>query len=111
MVGIPENPGIMYRALNDLYNKIEAQKIVKEFKLSVSYLEIYNENIKDLLSSEDHNLDIREDPLRGVVIFGITEVEAKSTSEILSLLKIGNKNRTMESTTANEFSSRSHAIL
>jgi kinesin family protein 18/19 len=73
MVGTPDNPGIMFRMLNDLYNKVEKQKIVKDFTIKVSYMEIYNENIKDLLTSEDRNLDIREDPEKGVVINAITE--------------------------------------
>ena len=58
--------------------------------MRVSYLEIYNENIKDLLSIEDKNLDLREDPSQGVVVAGITEIECSSTSEIMALLKVIN---------------------
>ena len=98
MIGSPDNPGIMFRSLNDLYNKIEKQKIIKDFIIKVSYLEIYNENIKDLLSADDRNLELREDPIRGVIVNAITEVLVNSTNEILQLLKVGNKNRTKEST-------------
>ena len=83
MIGSPDNPGIMFRSLNDLYNKIEKQKIIKDFIIKVSYLEIYNENIKDLLSADDRNLELREDPIRGVIVNAITEVLVNSTNEIL----------------------------
>jgi kinesin family member 18/19 len=54
----------------------------------VSYLEIYNETIRDLLTSEDRTLDLREDGKQGQVIAGISEVEVSSTAEILTLLKV-----------------------
>lgn len=56
--------------------------------MRVSYLEIYNENIKDLLSIEDKNLDLREDPSQGVLVSGITEIECASAQEIIALLKV-----------------------
>jgi kinesin family protein 18/19 len=46
--------------------------------LAVSLLEIYNENIRDLLSEVEEFLDLREDPIKGPVVAGITEVEAKN---------------------------------
>lgn len=111
MVGAPDSPGLMFLTINDLFTKIESFKFAKDFVVKVSYLEIYNENIKDLLTVEDKNLELREDPLRGVVITGITEVMTSTVSEIITILKIGNRNRSMEPTAANEVSSRSHAIL
>lgn len=79
----------------------------------MSYLEIYNENIRDLLiqNSDNRNLDLREDATRGIIVSGLTEVIATSVDEVMSLLRIGNKNRTTEATNANETSSRSHAVL
>jgi kinesin family protein 18/19 len=111
MVGAPDSPGLMFLTINDLFTKIENFKYAKDFVVKVSYLEIYNENIKDLLTVEDKNLELREDPLRGVVITGITEVMTSTVSEIITIIKIGNRNRSMEPTAANEVSSRSHAIL
>ncbi len=101
----------MYRAMNDLFASIQAVVQEREITVKVSYLEIYNENIKDLLTADDKSLDIREDPASGVVVHGVSEIEVRQTSEIFALLKVGNKNRTMEPTAANEVSSRSHAIL
>ena len=58
-------------------------------------MEIYNENIKDLIgnSEEDsNNLDVREDPIKGVYIVGISEKECKNTDELMELLQQGNYN-------------------
>jgi len=67
-------------------------------------MEIYNENIKDLIgnSEEDsNNLDVREDPIKGVYIVGISEKECKNTDELMELLQQGNYNWTTEATDAN----------
>ena len=56
-------------------------------------------------------LDLREDPMKGVCIAGISEIEVTTPEEILDLLMYGNKYRTQEATGANETSSRSHAVL
>jgi kinesin family protein 18/19 len=79
--------------------------------VSLSYLEIYNENIRDLLSGRPEYLELREDPYRGVVVSGISTVSAESANDVLGFLHKGNKYRTCEATGANEVSSRSHAIL
>ena len=60
----------------------------KEIGIKVSYYEIYNEIIRDLLTSEDKALDIREDKSGGVIIVGISEVETKTVPEVMSLLKV-----------------------
>lgn len=78
----------------------------------MSYLEIYNENIRDLLiQGNEKNLELREDSQRGMIVTNLTEVIATSVSEVMTLLRIGNKNRATEETNMNETSSRSHAIL
>ena len=110
MLGNDDNPGIMPYTLKELFNEIKLYP-EKEFKIKLWYLEIYNENIRDLLVNHSENLELREDPIRGLIVNGITEKETSSSEDILSLLKRGNKNRTTEETDANEASSRSHAIL
>ncbi|EAS04332.2 kinesin motor catalytic domain protein (macronuclear) [Tetrahymena thermophila SB210] len=111
MIGTPDSIGIMERSMDDLFQEYQQLSLTKDIIVRVSYIEIYNEQIKDLLTARDKNLDLREDPSQGVVVNGITEIEVKNTHEILHLLKIGNKHRTIESTGANEVSSRSHAVL
>ena len=110
MLGNEENEGIMPLTLKELFTKIKNYPN-RIYKIKLCYLEIYNENIKDLLLNGNDNLDLREDPNKGIIINNITEIEVKSAEHILSILKMGNKNRTTESTNANETSSRSHAIL
>ena len=113
MLGADENYGIMGLTFVEMFKKIDDQRKTKEFKILMSYLEIYNENIRDLLiqTTENRNLDMREDAQRGIIVNGLTEVIATSVDEVMSLLIIGNKNRSTETTNANEASSRSHAIL
>jgi kinesin family protein 18/19 len=92
-------------------------------------LEIYNENIRDLLKfmgksissnnldntdmniTSNEYLDLREDPEKGIIVNGITEININNSNDMLKILKRGNRNRTQEATGANETSSRSHAIL
>ena len=110
MLGTEENPGIMPLTLNELFERIKSYP-EREYTVKLWYLEIYNENIRDLLVNNSENLDLREDPNKGVIVSGITEMIPKSSEHILNILKKGNRNRTTESTNANETSSRSHAIL
>lgn len=70
-----------------------------------------NSNGPPQIAINPNSLDLREDPIKGMVVAGITEVSIKDVSEILSLLDKGNRNRTTEPTKANEVSSRSHAVL
>jgi len=113
MIGSVEEPGIMVLTLQDLF-KLSEQHVHKhgtKFRVTVSFIEVYNENIRDLLSEVDEFLDLREDPIKGPVISGVTEVETNSSAEIMDLLHHGNRNRTQQATAANAVSSRSHAVL
>ena len=113
MLGDEENPGIMPLALTELFNKILILKN-REYIIKLWYIEIYNENIRDLLANNknnNENLEIREDPNKGIFINNITEITTNSRKDIMKILKKGNKNRTTEETDANGTSSRSHAIL
>ena len=110
MLGNDENPGIMPLTFGELFKQIKKYSN-REYLIKLCYLEIYNENIKDLLINNSPNLELREDPNKGLVINGITEIITNSGEHILSILKKGNKNRTTEATNANQTSSRSHAIL
>lgn len=107
-------PGLIILAVKDLFWKIEIQINENkhlEFKIKLSYLEIYNEQVKDLLVDNSDNLMILEDQTKGVVITDLTEIQLNNPSEIIKLIEQGNSRRTMASTSSNQFSSRSHAIL
>uniref|UniRef100_A0A8C8C2P2 Kinesin family member 4 n=1 Tax=Oncorhynchus tshawytscha TaxID=74940 RepID=A0A8C8C2P2_ONCTS len=87
-----------------------------EISLTVSYLEIYNEEILDLLcpsASKDKpsTINIREDPKEGIKIVGLTERQVMSAHEMVGCLELGNSARTVGSTAMNAASSRSHAIF
>ncbi|CAI2383570.1 unnamed protein product [Moneuplotes crassus] len=83
-----------------------------QYKIKISYLEVYNEQIRDLLREDKGiNLIILEDAQHGMTVPGLKECEVKSSSEVLSLINKGNNRRTMASTHSNRFSSRSHAII
>jgi len=112
MLGTEDNPGIMFLTLTELFAKIDQYSLTREYKIKLWYLEIYNENLRDLLNSaNEESIDIREDPNKGILVAGITELNVTSCRDVMNLLRKGNKNRTQEATNANETSSRSHAIL
>ena len=87
MVGTQDHPGIMVLTLTDMFNFIKSDAD-KDYEIKVSYVEIYNEFIRDLLvpKQKDTFLDLREDPLKGISISGLTEYIVKDTKEIMSLL-------------------------
>ncbi len=111
MLGTEDQEGIMVLTLKELFDKISFYSSDRDYKVKLWYIEIYNENIRDLLSSTEEYLDLREDPNKGISISNISELNVTSCQDIMQLLKKGNKSRTQEATNANETSSRSHAIL
>ncbi|MCL7046930.1 hypothetical protein MKW94_013092, partial [Papaver nudicaule] len=104
-----DNPGVMVLAIKDLFAKIRQRSCDGNHVVHLSYLEVYNEMVRDLLSP-GRPLVLREDK-QGITAAGLTQYRAYSTDEVMALLQQGNKNRTTEPTRANETSSRSHAIL
>uniref|UniRef100_A0A8C9S2X4 Kinesin-like protein n=1 Tax=Scleropages formosus TaxID=113540 RepID=A0A8C9S2X4_SCLFO len=111
MLGTDTEPGIYVRTLNDLFRAIEETSDDMQYSVSMSYLEIYNEMIRDLLNPSSGFLDLREDSKGEIQVAGITEVSTINAQEIMELLMKGNKQRTQEPTAANQTSSRSHAVL
>lgn len=79
--------------------------------IRVSYLQIYNEVISDLLKNSRTNLQIREDKNKGVFVEGLTEWAVRNPSEIYSLMTKGTQCRATASTKLNDLSSRSHAVF
>ncbi|NXJ10023.1 KI18A protein, partial [Odontophorus gujanensis] len=110
MLGSPEDPGVMYLTMMALYNCMEQLKEEKICNIAVSYLEVYNEQIRDLLVNSGP-LAVREDAQKGVMVQGLTLHQPKSAEDILQMLDYGNKNRTQHPTDANATSSRSHAVF
>ncbi|XP_029410968.1 kinesin-like protein KIF18A isoform X2 [Nannospalax galili] len=110
MLGSAAEPGVMYLTMLDLYKSMDEIKEEKVCSTAVSYLEVYNEQIRDLLVNSGP-LAVREDAQKGVVVQGLTLHQPRSSEEILQLLDNGNKNRTQHPTDVNATSSRSHAVF
>ncbi|XP_052023728.1 kinesin-like protein KIF19 [Apodemus sylvaticus] len=111
MLGMDAEPGIYLQTLTDLFQAIEETQDNMEYSVSMSYLEIYNEVIRDLLNPSSGFLELREDSRGSIQIAGITEVSTSNAQEIMQLLSKGNRQRTQEPTATNKTSSRSHAVL
>ncbi|XP_021584118.2 kinesin-like protein KIF18B [Ictidomys tridecemlineatus] len=110
MLGKEGDPGIMYLTTMELYKRFEAFQEEKQFEVLISYLEVYNEQIHDLLEPKGP-LIIREDPDKGVMVQGLSFHQPASAEQLLKMLTRGNHNRTQHPTDANATSSRSHAIF
>ncbi|XP_036923246.1 kinesin-like protein KIF18B isoform X1 [Sturnira hondurensis] len=109
MLGREGDPGIMYLTTMELYRRLEACQ-EKQFEVLISYQEVYNEQIHDLLEPKGP-LAIREDPDKGVLVQGLSFHQPTSAEQLLEMLTRGNRNRTQHPTDANATSSRSHAIF
>uniref|UniRef100_A0A4W6F455 Kinesin-like protein n=1 Tax=Lates calcarifer TaxID=8187 RepID=A0A4W6F455_LATCA len=104
--------GVIPRVIREIFEERE-KRTDCEFCLAVSYLEIYNEDILDLLcaSKDKPAISIREDPKDGIKIVGLTERRVFTAHEMVGCLELGNSARTVGSTAMNAASSRSHAIF
>ncbi|NXG17654.1 KIF4 protein, partial [Grallaria varia] len=105
--------GVIPRVIRLLFEE-KQQRQDWEFVLKVSYLEIYNEDILDLLCpsrERSSQISIREDPKEGIKIVGLTERNVTCAQDTVSCLEQGNNARTVGSTAMNSQSSRSHAIF
>ncbi|XP_042514997.1 kinesin-like protein KIN-7E, chloroplastic [Macadamia integrifolia] len=109
MHGEQKSPGIIPLAVKDVFSIIQ-ETPGREFLLRVSYLEIYNEVINDLLDPTGQNLRIREDA-QGTYVEGIKEEVVLSPAHALSLIASGEEHRHVGSNNFNLLSSRSHTIF
>jgi len=108
---LDEHAGIIPRACWDLFQQID-EKCDGDTEVKLSYLEIYNETLRDLLSSDsyDEHLRIRETLHGQVYVSGLSSHTVTSPQEVVMLMKEASSRRVVASTSLNECSSRSHAI-
>ncbi|KAJ3148018.1 kinesin-like protein Klp5 [Geranomyces michiganensis] len=114
ITGTTEDPGIIWLTMRELFERIDAASTEQTFETTVSYLEVYNEAIRDLLdvSHSAESLDLREDDGNArVVVAGLSEHKPKNVDHVMRMLIEGNNQRTRAPTEANAVSSRSHAVL
>eukprot|EP00698_Gefionella_okellyi_P000453 TRINITY_DN10409_c0_g1_i1.p1 TRINITY_DN10409_c0_g1~~TRINITY_DN10409_c0_g1_i1.p1 ORF type:complete len:471 (+),score=66.67 TRINITY_DN10409_c0_g1_i1:508-1920(+) len=107
----PESWGVIPRAVHQLFSHIEQQNKYTEFRVVVSFLQIYLETIHDLLDPRKTNLVIREDPKSGVFVDQLTQAPVTSASHLMQTIAAGARNRATSSTLMNKASSRSHVML
>lgn len=104
----PAQNGVMPRAFQSLFDRIDEGEVDAKFDVSVQYVQIYLELIQDLLDPVQ-NVSLREDPNGRVFLTGTTSYPVSSWQECLEWFEVGNKNRTTAFTQMNASSSRSHA--
>ncbi|KAJ0098595.1 hypothetical protein Patl1_20895 [Pistacia atlantica] len=139
MRGSSNEPGVIPLAVHDLFNIIQEMfkfnlnatkccllgvgaikfsayalnisKVDREFLLRMSYMEIYNEDINDLLAPEHRKLQIHESLERGIYVAGLREEIVASPQQVLGLMEFGESHRHIGETNMNVYSSRSHTIF
>ncbi|KAG7631785.1 P-loop containing nucleoside triphosphate hydrolase [Arabidopsis suecica] len=110
------NRGMMPRIFEFLFARIQAEEESRrderlKYNCKCSFLEIYNEQITDLLEPSSTNLQLREDIKSGVYVENLTECEVQSVQDILGLITQGSLNRRVGATNMNRESSRSHSVF
>jgi hypothetical protein len=119
MMGTPDQPGLIPRTCEDLFQRIEEAHVETpniSYNVRVSYFEVYNEHVRDLLvpvhpNQPPYYLKIRESPTEGPYIKDLTDAPVKNISEIMRHMQMGDASRTTASTKMNDTSSRSHAVF
>ncbi|XP_011349120.1 kinesin-like protein KIF13B isoform X1 [Ooceraea biroi] len=114
MMGSGDNKGIIPRLCDNLFDMIAKQQSSElTYKVEVSYMEIYNEKVHDLLDPKPNkqSLKVREHNVLGPYVDGLSQLAVTSFQDIDNLMAEGNKSRTVAATNMNSESSRSHAVF
>eukprot|EP00039_Didymoeca_costata_P010377 m.139667 g.139667 ORF g.139667 m.139667 type:complete len:1667 (+) comp14805_c0_seq1:372-5372(+) len=112
MMGPEEDRGIIPRLCESMFATIEQNTTeTVSFKVEVSYIEIYNEKVKDLLGNSKKRLRVREHKIFGPYVEGLNKFAVQDFKTIKRLMDEGNQARTVASTNMNNESSRSHAVF
>uniref|UniRef100_I1PAI3 Kinesin motor domain-containing protein n=1 Tax=Oryza glaberrima TaxID=4538 RepID=I1PAI3_ORYGL len=108
-----QTQGVNYRALSDLFKLAEQRKGAFIYDIAVQMIEIYNEQVRDLLVNDGLNkrLEIRNNSQNGLNVPDASLVRVASTMDVMELMNVGQKNRAVGATALNDRSSRSHSCL
>jgi kinesin family protein 5 len=106
-----EQKGIIPRITEQIFTAIQNGSDTIDWLLRVSYMEIYMEQIRDLLKPTNSNLPIHEEKGKGVYVKGLTELYVQSADEVYEIMRVGGEARKVASTNMNQESSRSHSIF
>lgn len=113
MDGVPSNVGVIPRSVDLIFESVKNYKNLGwEYEIKVTFLEIYNEVLYDLLSNEQKDMEIRmsKNNKSDIYVTNITEEKVNSAGRLRQLMNIAKMNRATASTVGNERSSRSHAV-
>ncbi|XP_074509947.1 kinesin-like protein KIF13A isoform X2 [Sebastes fasciatus] len=114
MMGNGELPGLIPRLCCTLFERVHREENeAHTFKVEVSYMEIYNEKVRDLLDPKGsrQSLKVREHKVLGPYVDGLSQLAVTNFEDIEVLMSEGNKSRTVAATNMNEESSRSHGVF
>ncbi|EJD00829.1 kinesin-like protein [Fomitiporia mediterranea MF3/22] len=115
MMGYGADKGIIPLTCSELFTRVDEKMAADpntKFTVEVSYIEIYNEKVRDLLNPKNTgNLRVREHPSLGPYVEDLSKLVVSSYEEMMTLMDEGNKARTVAATNMNETSSRSHAVF
>lgn len=103
--------GIIPRITEQIFESILTSPPNMEYLVKVSYMEIYMERIRDLLSPSNDNLQVHEDKLRGVYVKNLSDYYVGDAKEVYEIMRQGSLARAVSSTNMNAESSRSHSIF
>lgn len=108
-----KSQGVNYRALSDLFMIADQRKDTFHYDVYVQMIEIYNEQVRDLLVTDGTNrrLEIRSSSHKGLSVPDASLVSVSSTFDVIDLMNLGHRNRTVGATALNDRSSRSHSCL
>jgi kinesin family protein 4/21/27 len=113
----PDQYGIIPRVINLIFDEVDKRKDKTEFIIKCSFLEIYNEELNDLLdpnvltAQNNGKINIREEKNGSISVYGLREEKVENANELAYCLDKGSNSRTTASTLMNSTSSRSHAIF
>lgn len=113
MQGADKTEGLIQYAAKDIFETIKVQEN-SESAVKISYVEIYNEELRDLLTDgkrKTSSLVIREDKKGSITVENLKEVAVRSIDQLMEVFRVGEANKSMGCTKMNDRSSRSHAIL
>jgi len=111
MEGPVENPGVSLRAVQRIFDCLAERTEEEDSEVHLSMLEVYNEELKDLLDPRKKKMDISMDKVHGTVIAGLEKLRVANSKEVSDAVQRGQSSRAVKATNMNAHSSRSHLIL
>ena len=112
MKGEKSNEGLIPLSIKEIFNSLNnKESSISKYLVKVSYIEIYNETVNDLIDPSKKNLEIRESGNKGIFVNNLSEISVNNLEKAMQLLNKGESNRIIAETKLNEKSSRSHTIF